>query len=189
MLDSEFRLAHLKAAGLAIPIDPKPPTNLRATPSGAIMSKLDGKQLLIVLKPGPWHQILTADRLAGYVHASTVSTLVLDAPAGLLEEICAPLIRERVEYCSTPPFTDRRKKSCLSLFGGPLGSLVVAPDGRVIRLEPTGWSLAGGMSQDRQWVTVRDNLVDPPRYQSDSASGPILFHQVDGVYQVVLQTL
>ena len=186
---SELRPTHQQAVGMAVLVDPDPTTNLRSAPNGPVLRKLDGNSVLLVLHRGEWHQVLTSDGTTGYVHSSTVSLLTLDCRQDELDAICAPLIASHKKFCSDEPQADGRKRMYLSLSFGPLGRVVANTQGQVVLRETCSQGLGGGFSQDKQWLAVESKLVNPTSpYSADYPASKLLFHRVQGSYQLVLDT-
>ncbi|MFN8609835.1 MAG: SH3 domain-containing protein [Vulcanimicrobiota bacterium] len=183
---SEIRSTQIQAEGMAVLIDPKPPTNLRSAPNGAIVRRLDGHSALILLEHGEWHKVMTGDGAVGYVHSSTVSVLTLEGHRDELESISRPLIEHHKKYCASGPAEGRRLQY-LSVDFGPLGRVVANPKGEIVLREDCSQELAGGFSQDGQWLAVTSNLVNrPPPYWADYPASKRLYHKVGGKFQLVL---
>lgn len=185
---SELHHTNLEAESLAVLIDPNPPTNLRSSPNGPVLRRLDGHSALILLKSGEWHQVMTGDGTLGYVHASTVSILQLDYPQAEIDAIWRPLARHHRDLCNQPS-TDGRRRMYRSITFGPLGRVVVNTMGQVVLRETWSEDLSRGFSQDRQWLAIGDKLVNPsPPYSADYPSSQLLYHKVNGKYQIVIDT-
>jgi hypothetical protein len=188
---SQVPLTSLKGTGqqaesVAILCDPSPPTNLRVTPGGKVLQLLDRREILLVLQRGKWHHVMTPRGVTGYVHESVVSVLTLQADRAVVDAIVERLAREHVAFCAAG--SDPRRRSCLSIFLGPLGSVIIAPDGHVVKRERPAWCLAGGLFEDSRWAAAHLNLVDPPRYSSDGGADTcVLRRGADGRYHEVHQ--
>ncbi|MBS2034624.1 SH3 domain-containing protein [bacterium] len=185
---SELRRTNLEAEGLAVLIDPKPPTNLRSSPNGPVLRRLDGRSALILLKPGDWHQVMTDDGTIGYVHRSTVSILQLDYTQAEIDAVWQPLARHHRDRCNQLSNDGRRRMYCSVSFG-PLGRVVVNTMGRLVLRQTWSQDLSQGFSQDREWLSIGTKPVNfKPPYLADYPDSQRLYHKVNGKYQLVLDT-
>ena len=65
--------------------------------------------------------------------------------------------------------------------------MVANPKGEIVLREDCSQELAGGFSQDGQWLAVTSNLVNrTPPYWADYPASKRLYHKVGGKFQLVL---